>query len=193
MARQALVSLIAAGVNATPAAEKAAKLAAAKAAKAAKAAAEKAAKIAAAEKAAADTLAAEKAAAAAEKAAKLKAAAAPVGVKFAVRDSFRPAAGSMLFAYTRAWLEVSGLNAGGSISRSHAVTLAGGTAIAYHTLETGRFIDKSGSISLAENAAAFFAARGGDQKNIDIFAEVLRKGIPDGTLVKNQAGIVELK
>lgn len=164
-----IVSLVSAPAVAPAAAKPAKKAAAAKPAAAAKKAAAKPAKPAAAKPAAVAPL------------------------RFAVRDSFRPAAGALLFAYTRAWLEVSGLNAGGDISKAHAVTLAGGTAIAYHTGKTGRFVEKAGRVSLAENAAEFFAKRGGEQKNIDTFSAILRTGKPDDTLVKNAAGIVELK
>lgn len=120
------------------------------------------------------------------------AAAAPLG--FAVRDGYRPGAGRLLFAYTQAWLDVSGLTAGKTIARADLVKVAGQTAVAYHTGRTGTLSDNKGAISLTDSGAAFFKARGADQKAVDAFSTVLRTGCMDETVgVKVPAAVVPLK
>lgn len=120
------------------------------------------------------------------------AALAPLG--FAVRDGYRPGAGRLLFAYTQAWLDVSGLTAGKTIARADLVKVAGQTAVAYHTGRTGTLSDNKGAISLTDSGAAFFKARGADQKAVDAFSTVLRTGCMDETVgVKVAAAVVPLK
>ncbi len=118
---------------------------------------------------------------------------AAAGAVFYVKDSFRPAAGRMLFAYTMAWLQESGLIDGGSIPRADAIKLAGGTAIAYHTAKTGRMIDTKGALTLAPGGANFFADRGADAKDIEAYREMLRTGQPDGTRIKAAAAFAPIK
>lgn len=121
-----------------------------------------------------------------------KPAAAPLA--FAVRDGYRPGAGRLLFAYTQAWLDVSGLSKGKTIARADLVKVAGQTAIAYHTGRTGTLADNKGQISLTDSGAAFFKARGVDQKAVDAFSTVLRTGCMDETVgVKVPAAVVPLK
>lgn len=115
------------------------------------------------------------------------------GARFYIKDSFRPGSGRMLFAYTMAWLQESGLIDGADIGRSDAVKLAGGTAITYHTTKTGRMVEKDGRVSLAPQAANFFADRGADSKDVEAFRAILRDGKPDGQRVKQEAGIGKLE
>lgn len=120
--------------------------------------------------------------------------ASPAGsVRFAIRDSFRPSAGGLLFAYTMAWIEGTGLANGGSIPRADAVKLAGATAIGYHVNSTGRLIDNKGSVSLAPDALAFFQKRQHTQADKDAYLAILTTGEPDGVKAKSRAGIAPLK
>lgn len=116
------------------------------------------------------------------------------GAQFAIRDGFRPGAGRLLFAYTFAWLQETGLIDGGSIPRADAVRIAGATAIGYHVNNTGRLIDNAGAISLAPSAANFFADRPGrTAKDTETFIAILRTGAPDGEIIKSAAGIIPIK
>lgn len=119
---------------------------------------------------------------------------AAAGAQFYVKDSFRPAAGRMLFAYTMAWLQESGLIDGGSIPRADAIKLAGGTAIAYHTGKTNRMIDTKGTLTLAPGGANFFCDRPGiDAKDVEAYREMLRTGQPDGQRIKAAAAFAPIK
>lgn len=118
---------------------------------------------------------------------------AQVGAQYFIKDSFRPRAGRMLFAYTMAWLQETGLIDGGAISRDQATKLAGATAIGYHVNRTGRMVDKDGSISLAPGGANFFADRQHDGKDREAFATMLRTGQPDGERIKAAAAFGPLK
>lgn len=112
-------------------------------------------------------------------------------IAYALRDGFRPSAGGMLFAYTYAWLQASGLIDGGSITRARAVSIAGSTAIDYHANKTGRFQTEGQSIKLAPGAANFFADRHHDPKIREAYARLLTTG-EGGDVAKNPAGIRKL-
>ena len=130
------------------------------------------------------------------KATKPAAAAAPVSVAKTplhyVRDSFRPGSGALLFAYTMAWLQESGLIDGGDISRSDAVKFAGATAIQYHTNNTKRMEDKGGRIKLSATGANFFADRRHSTEDREAFRAMMRTGQPDGKLIKQTAAFGKL-
>lgn len=112
---------------------------------------------------------------------------------YAIRDGYRPAAGRMLFAYTQAWLDASGLSDGKAVSRSVAVKVAGGTAIAYHTAKTAALQDVAGMVSLTESGKAFFAARKPDAKMVEAFRGVMDTGlINDAVSVKTMAAIIKV-
>jgi hypothetical protein len=116
------------------------------------------------------------------------------GAQFYIKDSFRPGAGGLLFAYTAAWLQETGLVDGGAIPRADATKLAGATAIGYHVNDTGRFVDNGGMISLAPDAAPYFfeGRRTHADAQREAYREMLRTGKPDGTLIKQAAAFGKL-
>ena len=127
----------------------------------------------------------------AKPAAAAKPAAKPAAL-FAIRDSFRPGSGALLFAYTMAWLQESGLIDGGDISRADAVKFAGATAIQYHTGKTQRMEDKGGRIKLSATGANFFADRRHSTEDREAFRAMMRTGQPDGKRIKAAAAFVKL-
>lgn len=116
------------------------------------------------------------------------------GAVYFIKDSFRPGAGGLLFAYTAAWLQETGLVDGGTISRADATKLAGATAIGYHVNDTGRFVDDGGKLSLAPGAAEYFfeGRRTHDTTTRETYREMLRTGKPDGKLVKQAAAFAPI-
>ncbi len=128
------------------------------------------------------------------KAAKKTAPATQNGANYFVKDSFRPGAAALLFAYTAAWLQETGLVDGGSISRADATKLAGATAIGYHVNDTGRFVDNGGKITLAPDAAPYFfeGRRNHSDEVREAYRAMLRTGQPDGKLVKQASAFGKL-
>jgi hypothetical protein len=110
-------------------------------------------------------------------------------ITHALVDGARPAAGGLLFSFTQAWLQASGLIAGGSIGRDKARKVAGSTAIAYH-VKAGRFNDNKGALTLTPSGLSFFASRGADQSKVDMYMETLTKG-KTSDLVKSTASIIK--
>ena len=106
-----------------------------------------------------------------------------------IKDGFRPGSGRALFAYTMAWLQVSGLIDGGSIPRATALKLAGSTAIKYHSEKTGRMVDDGTTVKLSPTGANFFADRPHDAKDREAYAAMLTTGQPDGRLIKTPHAI----
>lgn len=129
---------------------------------------------------------------AAKPAAKPAAAAPVVTLAYGLKNGYRPGAGRLLFAFTHAWLNASGLTAGGTLQRETAEKVAGGTAVKYH-LGNGNLSDTKGALSLTAAGKAFFAARGVDAKAAEAFAEALRTGKPNPEIgLKVEAAFVKL-
>lgn len=105
----------------------------------------------------------------------------------------RPVSGTNLFAYTAAWLEMSGLNKGKSENRRTLENIAGATAISYH-IKNGRMIEKDGKVSLSEGGKIHFAARKDsiDTEAKDGWIKILKTGKADNKLIKNQACLRQL-
>jgi hypothetical protein len=100
----------------------------------------------------------------------------------------------LLFAYTQAWLDVSGLSAGKTVARADIVRVAGQTAVSYHVNRTGTLAESKGQITLTDSGKAFFAARGADAKAVEAFSTVLRTGCLDDTVgVKVAAAVIPLR
>lgn len=121
------------------------------------------------------------------KPAQKKAAAKPAAtpIKYGIHDGSRPGAGRLLFAFTHAWLSLSGLASGKSYSKAQAVQVAGATAIAYHT-GNNNLSCKDGMLTLTAKGKAFFAARSNEAATVDAFVTMLKTGKPvDATGIKN--------
>ena len=115
-------------------------------------------------------------------------------LKYRVTDAFRPGSGALLFAYTMAWLQTTGLIDGGSIALSKAQKIAGKTAIDYHLgasnkRKTPNFTVAGESIRLTSGAANFFADRAHDPKTRQAYIDMMTTGKIDGAIIKNAAGL----
>lgn len=108
-----------------------------------------------------------------EKAPQIKAGA----IKFGIHNGSRPAAGRLLFAFTHAWLSLSGMAEGKAYSKAQAVKVAGSTAISYH-IGNGNIEEKGGAISLTAKGQNFFKARSVDAKACGAYVEALKTGQP---------------
>lgn len=109
----------------------------------------------------------------------------PVSIKFALTNGARPSAGNRLFAYTMAWLGESGmLTNGTAVARAQLSKIAGATAIAYH-LQKGNIEATDAGIVLTERGFSYFLQRGHDPKAVEVYADIMRTGKPDGDFVKN--------
>jgi hypothetical protein len=110
---------------------------------------------------------------------------------FAIRPGYRPDSGARLFAYTRAWLQATGMMQGGSVPKSEVIRFAGASAVKHHTESTGRFVESGGAIKLAPGAAEWFA-KGEKRKHetavYEKFLALVQSGKADGEQLKNAAG-----
>lgn len=127
----------------------------------------------------------------AKPAAAAKPAAKPAAL-FAIRPSFRPGSGALLFAYTMAWLQESGLIDGGDISRADALRFAGSSAVKYHTESTRHMVENGGRIKLSAIGANAFADRRHDTETREAYRAMMRTGQPDGKLIKQAAAFDKL-
>ena len=111
-----------------------------------------------------------------------------------VRDGFRPVSGSLLFAYTAAWMALSGMSAGKPVAGSLIGKVAGSTARKYHTEKTGAFSeDAAGNVTLTDAGRALFAKRKPDPRHVEAFTGVLSTGcLADTVNVKVAGAIVKL-
>lgn len=116
----------------------------------------------------------------------------PAATLYAVRPGFRPGSGHLLFAYTMAWLQETGLIDGASIPRAHAVKFAGQSAVQYHTDKTGLFKETAGRVSLAPGAANKFADRRHETDIREAYRGMIRTGTPDGKHVKQNAAFEKI-
>lgn len=112
-------------------------------------------------------------------------AAAPIAVAFGVHDGYRPKAGHRLYAFTHAWLSLSGMASGKPYSKQQAIKVAGRTAITYH-LGAERFKEKDGMLILTPAGQAFFGEhRSNEASHVQAWVDILRTGKPDGNFIKN--------
>lgn len=116
-------------------------------------------------------------------------------VPFRIIEEVRPKAGGSLFAFTQAWLDLSGMLEGKGYDRDQARKLAGNTAIAYHTKLENFEATKDG-MKLTVKGKNFFNARIAeghvDPKKVETFKAILTSGKMDGELVKNQHFVVSM-
>lgn len=125
--------------------------------------------------------------------AKKAAPAAPV-LTHTIQDYARPKAGTRLFAFTDAWLELTGIKAGSAVSRATLVKIAGEVAITYHT-RNGNFEKTENGLSLSAKGASFFAARdaGNDAQLIAAFKEAMTTGqAPEVLAIKDPKAIIKV-
>ena len=119
---------------------------------------------------------------------------APATLTHAVKDGFRPASGSLRFAYTAGWRQLSGMSAGKAVPRATVSIVAGSTARKYHTEKTGAFSeDAGGNLTLTEAGRVLFAKRKPDPKHVEAYTAVLSTGVlSDVVNVKTAGAIVKL-
>ena len=116
--------------------------------------------------------------------AKVSAKTAPIAIPFGIHDGMRPGAGRLLFAFTHAWLSLSGMASGKAYNKAQAQQVAGRTAIAYHT-SNGNMAEKGGMLTLTAKGQSFFGARAVDAKTCEGYVYVLKNGKPhDATNIK---------
>lgn len=126
---------------------------------------------------------------------KAKKAVSAINAKFIVQDFARPKAGRQLFAFTQAWLELSGIINAKACDAKALRDIAGSTAIAYHT-RNGNFQRDGNALSLSSKGLNFFSERmianAYDPKDTDAFKQMMQTGKIDGNLIKNQSAIAKL-
>ncbi len=113
-------------------------------------------------------------------------------IKYGVHNGFRPGSGAALFAYTQAWLQGSGLLAGGSISKDAATKIAGATAIAYHAGAKRFAISKDGQLTLTASGLAFFNARSTDKETVEAYLSSFKTGKPHDKGIKQEAAFMAI-
>lgn len=133
---------------------------------------------------------AKKASAAAPRTVRKAKAVAPVkAVAFYIEDYARPKAGAPLFAFTAAWLTLTGLASGKAAIRADLVKIAGETAVTYHT-KNGNFEKTDKGLIMTEKGNAFFAARTVDPQLFAAYETVMTTGEDgDKAGIKNPAAI----
>lgn len=113
-------------------------------------------------------------------------------ITHAVGQSCRPVAGAHLFAYTAAWLSLTGMDKGAAIPRAELVKIAGERAAAYH-LKAGNLKAGKDGISVTAKGAAAFSARTVDPQIVDAYKGVLTTGKPSDVARVKAEHIVSLK
>ena len=104
-------------------------------------------------------------------------AAAPA-IPYAIHNGSRPGSGALLFAFTHAWLSMSGLASGKAYPKAQAQQVAGKTAIAYH-LDNGNFsVDASGNLRITAKGQRKFSERTNDAETVSAWVQVLKTGKP---------------
>lgn len=78
-------------------------------------------------------------------------------LRFYVEDYARPSAGAALFAYTRAWMELTNIDKV-AVPHERVVRIAGQRAVKYHT-DNGNFERTPKGLILSAKGKRFFAAR----------------------------------
>lgn len=115
--------------------------------------------------------------------------AAPRAIAFHIEDYARPKAGNTLFAFTAAWLNLTGMAAGKPAIRAELVKVAGETAVTYHT-KNGNFEKTDKGLVMTEKGFAFFAARTVDPQLLEAYETVMTTGQDgDKAGIKNPAAI----
>lgn len=99
----------------------------------------------------------------------------------------RPTSGARLFAFTAAWMGLTGFDKGLPVDKAHVQAVAGNTAVAHHIGE-GRFAMKEGKLVLTAGGREHFAKRKDaiDPQVVRAFQTVMTTGRPDGAEVKNK-------
>lgn len=125
--------------------------------------------------------------------AKGKAAAQPqTGIKFAIADFARPAAGRALAAHTAAFLGLSGMGAGAAIPRALATKIIGARAVQYHT-GNGNFAATAEGLKLTDKGELFFLSREIDPELLAAYESVMQTGAVNETAnVKTEAARVKI-
>ena len=121
---------------------------------------------------------------------KAKAVTAPVrAVAFHIEDYARPKAGAPLFAFTAAWLSLTGMASGKAAIRADLVKIAGETAVTYHT-KNGNFEKTDKGLVMTDKGNAFFAARAIDPQMLAAYETVMTTGEEgEKAGIKNPAAI----
>ena len=116
-------------------------------------------------------------------------------VAFAVSVN-RPASGALLISYTRAWMKLEGLHAGGTISMARMRAIAGQKAIDYHrsigTIET----KANGELGLTKHGQYFFSDENEKRRPggevVEAYQAMMTTGRPDGVLVKSSLCLTQV-
>lgn len=125
-----------------------------------------------------------------------KSPAAKSGIRFALKDAYRPGSGSALASYTVAWLALSGMDDGALLPAKVVRKIAGETAFGYHT-RNGNFERTPDGIKLSETGFAHFGNMGAnrnirpDPEMVKAYTETLSSG-KTNAMVKNAAAIEPL-
>lgn len=120
---------------------------------------------------------------------KAKAVAPVKAVAFHIEDYARPKAGAPLFAFTAAWLTLTGMASGKPAIRADLVKIAGETAVTYHT-KNGNFEKTDKGLAITAKGRAFFAARTVDPQLLEAYETVMTTGQDgDKAGIKNPAAI----
>lgn len=126
---------------------------------------------------------------------KAKPAVTPLGIKYAIADYARPIAGCNLFAFTQAWLEMTGLMNNARVEAKVLRKVVGDTAVNYHT-RNGNFQKDAGALVLTSKGVNFFSERmiknAYDPKAADAYKDIMTTGKVDGLLVKAQAALSKI-
>jgi hypothetical protein len=86
----------------------------------------------------------------------------------------RPGSGTKLASYSRAWMEIAGMDKGAAVPRTVVLALAGSTALGYHLKDTKSFeetADGKGIILTSHGKDRFFGT--GTNRNIKPAAEMV--------------------
>lgn len=114
------------------------------------------------------------------------------GIVFALSILSRPQRGAALFAHTQAFLDLSGIAAGGAFPRAQCVQVLGSTAVNYH-LSKGNFEETSHGIALTAQGYSFFIARNVQPELFEAYKQVMTDGKPNEKAnVKAANGVVKL-
>lgn len=110
---------------------------------------------------------------------------------FIVKGGARPGQGANLYAFTKAWLECTGMADGAAIPRSMAEKIAGATMVGYHLKQGNLDLSDKGLIltsmgkALLVNGACETKRRTIDPATVDAWKGIFSTGKPDGNLIKN--------
>ena len=131
------------------------------------------------------------------KATPVKAASKPAaksGIKFVIKPAFRPGSGRNLASFTAAWMELSGMVGGAPVPSALVRRIAGDTALSHHK-RLGNFEATPDGVKLTEQGEFHFGELAPnrniktDPEMVKAYKSVMATGKPDGTIIKNVAGI----